>query len=229
MEQARNRLMVVLFLFIGGFALLGLRTVDLGLMQRVAERERTDWATAPVLPQRADIVDRNGIILATNLDTPSLFAVPTEVRDPEQAAVQLVAVLPDLSRADVLARLQSRKGFVWIKRQLTPAQVWKVNALGLPGLKFQQEERRVYPHGNTAAHILGFVDVDGNGLGGIEHFFNDRLSDPGRVGEPVNLSLDMRVQHALQDELQKAMVMHQAIGAAGVVLDVNTGEVLTGH
>lgn len=228
MEQARNRLTVVLFLFIGGFALLGLRTIDLGLMQRVAERERTDWSTAPVLPRRADIVDRNGVVLATNLETPSLFAVPAEVRDPEQAAARLVAVLPDLSLADVSARLQSRKSFVWIKRQLTPAQVWKVNALGLPGLKFQQEERRVYPHGSMAAHILGFVDVDGNGLAGIEHFFDERLADPGRVGEPLRLSLDLRVQHALHDELEKAVVMHQAIGAAGVVLDVNTGEVLAG-
>ena len=228
MEQARNRLMVVLFLFIGGFTLLGLRTVDLGLIQRVAERERTDWSTAPVLPRRADIVDRNGVVLATNLDTPSLFAVPAEVRDPEQAAARLVSVLPDLSLADVLARLQSRKGFVWIKRQLTPAQVWKVNALGLPGLKFQQEERRIYPHGSLAAHILGFVDVDGNGIAGIEHFFDDRLLDPGRVGKPLRLSLDLRVQHALHDELEKAMVMHRAIGAAGVVLDVNTGEMLAG-
>jgi cell division protein FtsI (penicillin-binding protein 3) len=228
MEQARNRLMVVLFLFIGGFALLGLRTVDLGLMQRVAERERTDWSTAPVLPRRADIVDRNGIVLATNLETPSLFAVPPEVRDADQAAAQLVAVLPDLSLADVLARLRSKKGFVWIKRQLTPAQVWKVNALGLPGLKFQQEERRVYPHGNAAAHLIGFVDVDGNGLAGLEHFFDGRLSDPGRVGEPLYLSLDLRIQHALHDELEKAVVMHQAIGAAGIVLNVNTGEVLAG-
>ena len=228
MEQARNRLMVVLFLFVGGFALLGLRTVDLGLMQKVAERERTDWSTAPVLPRRADIVDRNGVVLATNLETPSLFAVPVEVRDPEQAAAQLTAVLPDLPLADVLARLQSRKGFVWIKRQLTPTQVWNVNALGLPGLKFQQEERRVYPHGNAAAHILGFVDVDGNGLAGIEYFFDDRLSDPGRVGEELRLSLDLRVQHALNDELEKAMAMHQAAGAAGIVLNVNTGEVLAG-
>lgn len=228
LERARNRLMIVLFLFIGAFGLLGLRTVDLGLLQKVSEPALKEWSIAPVLPRRADIVDRNGKVLATNLETPSLFAVPKEVRNADQAAAQLVAVMPDLSLADVTARLQSKKSFVWIRRHLTPSQVWKVNALGLPGLRFQQEERRVYPQGNAAAHLLGFVDVDGKGLGGIEYFFDDRLADPGRVGEPLRLSLDLRVQHALHDELEKAMVMHQAIGAAGIVLDVNTGEVLAG-
>lgn len=228
LEQARNRLMVALFLFACGFIFLGIRTVDLGMIQPVAETARADRSIVTVLPGRADIVDRNGTILATNLDTPSLFAVPREVRDVEEAALKLVSVLPGLSLADVRARLQSKRGFVWIKRQLTPAQVWKVNALGLPGLKFQPEERRVYPHGREAAHLLGFVDIDGKGIAGIEHFFDDRLSDPGMAGQPLRLSLDLSVQHTLRDELARAASRHQALGAAGIVLDVRSGEVLAG-
>ncbi|MCK5041585.1 MAG: penicillin-binding protein 2, partial [Sphingomonadales bacterium] len=139
---------------------------------------------------------------------------------------RITAVLPELSEADVYTKLTSSKSFVWLKRKLTPREKWQVNALGIPGLDFQNEEERIYPQGAMASHVLGYVDIDGKGLSGIERFFNSRLSDPSFADEPLVLSMDVRVQHALGDELSKTMERFSAIGGAGVVLDIETGEVL---
>ncbi|MBL4836174.1 MAG: penicillin-binding protein 2, partial [Kordiimonadaceae bacterium] len=175
---------------------------------------------------RAGVVDRNGEILATNLETSSLHADARAIKDPAAVAQQLAAILPGLSVAKVQAKLSTNKSFVWIKRKLTPRQKWAVNALGIPALQFEREEERIYPHGRLAAHVLGYADVDGNGLGGVEHYFNERLSDDALKHTPLKLSLDIRVQYALADELEAAMRAYQAIGAAGLVMSVNTGEVL---
>lgn len=226
MELARHRLMVAVFLFIGAFSVMALRTVELGLVEKLAEPAERSAALPALAAGRADIVDRNGVLLATTLDTASLYADPALVMDAEDAARRLVGVLPGLSVAEVVAKLTSSRRFVWLKRKLTPAQQWRVNALGIPGLAFKPEEQRVYPHGRLAAHVLGYVDVDGQGLGGVEHFFNDRLTDPAHVGDRLALSLDARVQHALADELRTTMRAHSAAAAAGVVMDVASGEVL---
>lgn len=227
LEVARNRLMVAVILFFAAFTVMMVRTVELGLTtpetKQVAERK---IEIPPVQVARADIVDRNGEVLATNLETASLYANPSEIKNPKLVAAKLVQILPDLSLADVEEKLSSGRKFVWVKRKLSPREKWQVNALGVPALQFQREEERIYPHGRLASHSLGFVDVDGNGLGGVEHFFNDRLNDKTRTGEPVSLSLDVRVQYALTDELEAAMSAHQAKGAAGLVMDVNTGEVI---
>ncbi len=226
MDQAKNRLVVGIMLFAMAFGVLAIRMIDLGVFQQTGERSVAQAEFTPLLPKRADILDRNGIVLATNLETESLYADPRRVLDPRQAAQRLSAVLPELSEAEVFAKLTSFGRFVWIKRKLTPQQKWQVNALGIPGLEFAKEEERVYPHGSLAAHALGFVDVDGNGLAGVERFFNDRLNDPYSVSEPLQLSLDIRIQHALADELHQTIQRFSAKGAAGVVMDVNTGEVL---
>ncbi|TNE62770.1 MAG: penicillin-binding protein 2 [Alphaproteobacteria bacterium] len=227
MEVARGRLMVAAVLFMGAFGVMAVRTVDLGL-STPEEKQTTSRqiVVPPVSVARADIVDRNGEILATNLETASLYANPSEIRNPKEAAAKLVSVLPDLSLADVEEKLSSGRKFVWLKRKLTPRQKWQVNALGIPAFAFEREEERIYPHGRLAAHALGYVDVDGNGLAGVEHYFNDRLNDHDRAGEPLKLSLDIRVQYALADELEAAMSAHRAIGAAGLVMDVRTGEVV---
>lgn len=224
---ARGRLMVGFLMFLGAFALMAVRTVELGLstpvVERTAERE---IVVPPVTFARADIVDRNGELLAVNLQTSSLYAVPKDIKDPVSVAAKLVDVLPSLSQADLEQKLSSKRSFVWIKRKLTPRQKWLVNAIGEPALQFKEEEDRLYPHGRLAAHALGYVDVDGNGIAGVEHRFDDRLSEAARTGEPLALSLDIRVQYALADELETAMRAHQAVGAAGLVMDVNTGEVI---
>lgn len=224
---ARTRLMVGVLLFMVAFGLMGIRTIELGMSAPTTQRTATrEIVVPPVTFARADIVDRNGELLAVNLQSSSLYANPREVKDPVGLAQKLVAVLPELSQAELEQKLSSKRAFVWIKRKLTPKQKWAVNAIGDPALDFRNEEDRLYPHGRLASHALGYVDVDGNGIAGVEHYFDDRLSEAARAGEPLQLSLDVRVQYALADELEAAMRAHQAIGAAGLVMDVNTGEVI---
>ncbi|WP_417458614.1 peptidoglycan D,D-transpeptidase FtsI family protein [Kordiimonas sp.] len=227
LEVARNRLMVAVLLFFAAFAVMMIRTVELGLstpeQTQVAARQ---IVVPPVTVARADILDRNGEVLATNLQSASLYANPQEIKDAHEAALKLVSVLPDLSLAEVEEKLSSGRRFVWLKRKLSPREKWQVNALGIPAFRFQAEEERVYPHGRLAAHALGFVDVDGKGLGGVERYFDDRLSDRTLTDQPIKLALDTRVQYALTDELEAAMSAHQALGAAGLVMDVATGEVV---
>lgn len=225
--MARGRLMIGVVLFLAAFALMGARTIELGLSSPTAEKTiAREIAVPPVTFARSDIVDRNGELLAVNLQTSSLYANPREISNPSLVAAKLANVLPDLSQAELEQKLSSKRSFVWIKRKLTPRQKWEVNALGEPALGFREEEDRLYPHGRLAAHALGYVDVDGNGIAGVEHYFNDRLSEAGRTAESLQLSLDIRVQYALADELEAAMRAHQAIGAAGLVMDVNTGEII---
>lgn len=227
MDVARGRLVVAAFLFVAAFCALMVRTVELGLSApSAAPRQVAELPS--LLPQmaRADIVDRRGEVLATNLQAASLYADASRIADPGATAQALAAILPGLPEADIRARLASGKRFVWIRRKLTPRQKWQVNALGNPALGFRNEEERVYPHGRLAAHVLGHVDVDGNGLAGVEHYFNTALTNSNGNGQTLALSLDARVQYALADELEAAMRAHHAKGAAGVVMDVNTGEVL---
>ncbi len=227
LEVARNRLMVAVLLFFAAFVVMMIRTVELGLstpeQTQVAARH---IVVPPVTVARADILDRNGEVLATNLQSASLYANPQDIKDAHEAAMKLVSVLPDLSLADVEEKLSSGRRFVWLKRKLSPREKWQVNALGIPAFQFQAEEERVYPHGRLAAHALGFVDVDGKGLGGVERYFDDRLADRTMTDQPIKLALDTRVQYALTDELEAAMSAHQALGAAGLVMDVATGEVV---
>ncbi|MBV1901968.1 MAG: penicillin-binding protein 2, partial [Kordiimonadaceae bacterium] len=227
MDVARQRLMVAVLLFCVAFLVLAGRTFVLGFSAPTPKMVSQKQIVVPrVTLARAGVVDRNGEILATNLETSSLHADARAIKDPAAVAQQLAAILPGLSVAKVQAKLSTNKSFVWIKRKLTPRQKWAVNALGIPALQFEREEERIYPHGRLAAHVLGFADVDGKGLGGVEHYFNERLSDDALKHTPLKLSLDIRVQYALADELEAAMRAYQAIGAAGLVMSVNTGEVL---
>jgi cell division protein FtsI (penicillin-binding protein 3) len=127
----------------------------------------------------------------------------------------------------MLTKLSSNARFVWIKRKLTPEQMYEVNRLGIPGLDFQAEEERIYPMGRLAAHAVGYVDIDGKGLSGIERFFDQRLRDPGHTAKPLRLALDVRVQQAMRSALLSAVEDFQAIGAVGLVMNVNTGEVVS--
>ena len=227
MDVARKRLMVAVLLFCGAFMMLAGRTVMLGFSAPTKKMNSQKAIEIPLVDmKRADIVDRNGEILATNLETASLYANASAIKNPKLVAEQLAAILPSVSIAKLQSKLSSDKSFVWIKRKLSPRQKWAVNALGYPALRFEQEEERIYPHGRLAAHVLGYADVDGNGLSGVEHSFDERLNDETLKRKPLRLSLDIRVQYALADELETAMRAYQAIGAAGLVMSVNTGEVL---
>ena len=173
---------------------------------------------------RADIVDRNGEILASTLMTASLYADPTRVWDAAETAGKLAGVLPQLDVETVTRRLSSGRRFVWIRRDLTPRERQAVFELGLPGLGFVDEPKRVYPRGRLAAHVLGFADVDGRGAAGAERAFDAELSAGG--GRPLPLSIDIRAQHAVDEELRAAMASTGAQAAAALVTDVRTGEIL---
>jgi cell division protein FtsI (penicillin-binding protein 3) len=199
------------------------RVVDLALLDyQASPRYAAKIGEQPVL-SRADIVDRNGVILATNLPTDSLYANPRDVLDADDAIDKILRVLPDLNRKDLTKKLKADSAFVWIRRNLTPHQVYEVNRLGIPGFEFKQEIRRVYPHGTMAAHILGFTDVDGKGIAGTERYFNNVLSE-GR--NPLILSIDVRLQSILREELSASVTEFKALGGAGIILDVQTGETM---
>ncbi len=173
--------------------------------------------------ERGEITDRNGVLLATSLNTISAFADPRKVLDPVDAAKKLAAVLPDINEEVIRTRLASGRSFVYVKRNLTPRQEYDVNRLGLPGVFFQREDRRIYPQGAMVAHVLGFSDVDNHGLAGIEKFLDDKL----RGSEPQQLSIDLRIQSIVRQELMQAMTTFKTVGAAGVIMDVRTGEILS--
>lgn len=223
-ETGRNRLMVAGALFTAAFAVIGIRVVDVSVFSDNSEPRYTrSIAKDEKHTGRADIVDRNGILMATSLNTASLFANPRLVLDPEQAAIRLATALPGINAQAIEKKLRSNRGFVWLKRHLTPRQQYAVNRLGIPALNFQREARRMYPLGPLASHALGFTDVDNKGLSGIERYFDKELRTRQ---DNMALSIDVRVQHVLEHELGTAMKKFSAIGAAGLVMDVNTGEVI---
>ena len=224
LETGRTRLLVTGALFAIAFAVVALRLTAVALLQQGDEpRVAQSSAANGLLVGRADIVDRNGVVLATTLPTASLYANPHQVLDADDAAARLVDVLKELSQAEVASKLSADKTFVWIDRNLTPREQYQVNRLGIPGLHFQTEERRVYPQGALTAHVVGFTDIDNRGLAGIEQSFDDVLRDGRR---PVRLSIDVRLQHILREELGRAIAEFTGIGGAGAILDVDTGELM---
>ena len=223
-EAGRTRLLITGATFAIAFAVIGFRLVDVTVLKhgkepRVAQSHRgTSLKTG-----RADVIDRNGVLLATSLATASLYADPQVVINPEEATARLTQILPELGSDSVVAKLRSARRFVWLRRHLTPRQKYAVNRLGIPGLDFKREERRVFPTGSLAAHVLGHTDIDNNGLAGIERRFDAELR---RRQTPLRLSIDGRIQHVMARELLRAMRRHRAIGAAGVVQNVRNGEIL---
>ena len=218
-ELGRTRLLITSALFAAAFAVVAIRLVDVTLLgERKASRLAEESGTAIHKTSRADIVDRNGGLLATSLKTASLFANPRVIPDAAEAAASLVDILPDLDEVHTRTRLSNNSTFVWIKRHLTPRQQYAVNRLGIPGLEFKNEERRVYPAGNLTSHVIGHTNIDSKGQMGIERKFDHELTDRHT---PVQLSLDTRIQHTLRRELLRSMAEFSAIGAAGIVMDVN--------
>ena len=228
---ARVGLAIVMFSLVyaviaGRLAVFGL-TADPHAPRRIYTQDRV--ATA-----RPDILDRNGEILATDVTVPSLFAEPRKIIDVDEALELLTAMMPDLDANEVRQRLSSDKGFVWLKREITPKQMHEIHRLGIPSVGFLNENKRVYPNGPTVSHLIGHVDIDNRGIAGIEKWLDDHglaaLHMAGfatdRQQKPLELALDLRVEHALRDELLKARDKFKAQAAAGLVTDVNTGEVV---
>ncbi|AZO76382.1 MULTISPECIES: penicillin-binding protein 2 [unclassified Bosea (in: a-proteobacteria)] len=233
-EKSEPRVGLVILGFSGLFLAIVGRLVMLGAFpsDQVGLRRATSNAISAARP---DILDRNGIQLATDVRTVSVFAEPRNILDKDEATELLTAVLPDLNAKELRDKLGTKKGFVWVKREITPRQQAEVHRLGIPGVGFVPENKRVYPNGNVAAHVLGFANVDNIGIAGIEKYIDSQgLQDLNGAGfavqasdlKPVQLSIDMRVQHLVRDELVKGIEKYRAIAAAGAIMDVNTGEVI---
>jgi cell division protein FtsI (penicillin-binding protein 3) len=224
LDTCRTRLLTAVALFALVFVVIALRLVEIATFAGGVE-PAVLRARSPTLPPpaRADILDRNGRLLATTLSTPSLYANPRQIINAAEATRALTSVLPQLDPAELQAKLTANKSFVWIRRRLTPRQQFEINRLGIPGLQFEQEERRVYPFGDLAAHVVGFCGIDNNGLAGVERALDSTVRGSR---DPIQLSLDARVQFILHDELQRLVADFSAKGAAGIVMDVNTGEII---
>ncbi len=237
-EITRGRIGLVFLCVLGVYLVIFGRLISFGFVPEdyFGNRARVRASDA-VSASRPDILDRGGRLLASDIKTPSLFANPLRIQKSvgvDEAMELITAVLPDLDNAETRARLSSKKRFVWLKREITPKQQAELHNQGIPGIGFLRESRRIYPAGAEAAHVLGYVDINNAGFAGIERWIDGGgLAElhqaglaTGRSLEPVELSLDFSVQHALRDELAAAKEKFKALAAAGVVLDVNTGEVV---
>ncbi|UDF33000.1 UNVERIFIED_ORG: penicillin-binding protein 2 (plasmid) [Roseateles sp. XES5] len=230
--RARRRLAVVIGAFVLAYIALGVRLVQYGLSEPL--QSAAIGAGAHTVASRPNILDRNGLLLATDLNTVSLYAEPRRIIDADEVVEKLALVVPNLDWRETHRRLRSDSAFQWLRRQLTPKQQADILALGLPGIGFRPEKRRFYPGGATAAHIVGHVNVDNQGLAGMERYLDQQgladlraagLTDDTRL-EPIRLSIDLRVQNIVREVVAKAMTDYEAEAAGAVILDIETGEVL---
>jgi cell division protein FtsI (penicillin-binding protein 3) len=231
--KARARVGLAIVGFVTVYGIIALRLIMFGIVAdtRVPQRIIVDDAVATARP---DILDRNGEILATDVRVPSLYGEPRRIIDVDEAVELLTADLPDLDASELRARLSSKRGFVWLKRDITPAQQKEIYSQGLPGIGFLKENKRTYPNGPEVSHLIGLVNIDNQGIAGMEKWLDNHglaaLHMAGlatdRLQNPVVLAVDLRVQHALRDELVAAREQFHALAAAGLVLNVNTGEVV---
>lgn len=221
-RMVKSRLALIACFFVCGFLAVAFKASEIMIFGdkflkpkvKVAERS-----------QRMEIIDRNGIILATNLKTVSVYANPQEMIEKKDAAQKLAKALRGTDSKYLEKEFNHKKKvFTWVKRNITPTEQKAVNQLGIPGVYFMDDIARVYPQGKLLGHVLGYVDVDNHGLAGIENEFEDLLNFS--KGEKLQLSIDVKLQQILREELLHAVQEYKAIGGAGLVLDVNTGEVI---
>ena len=228
--KAKTRIVMTMAVFFTIYSTIAGRLVYLGL-------QNPDLSGGPenrVTASRPDIVDRNGEVLATDIKTASLFAEPRRIVDADEAIEKLSTVLPEIDYEQTYRKLKSGAGFVWLQRQLTPKQQSDIMALGVPGLGFRTEKRRFYPSGETSSYIVGLTNIDNQGISGMEKYIDEQgLSDLQASGlavardlKPVKLSIDLRVQHVVRDEIAAGLERYRALGAGAVVLNIKTGEVV---
>lgn len=221
----RGRTFMLSLMFCAGAIGFAGRAIQIGLFRPVDEAATAARADAIAPYKRADIVDRNGQLLATSLVAHSLYADPKRIWDPVETARALRTVFPDLKESELVAKLSSRSRFEWIKRRLSPQQKQAVWALAQPGLEFVEESDRVYPMGRLAGHVIGSMQPSGTGINGMERAMNDRLMT-GDDANPLKLSIDSRIQYLVETELAREASAQRALGGAGIIMDVRTGEVI---
>ena len=232
-RRAESRLMVLGIFFLVCFSVVGVR------MSTLAASEPHEPVSAAFIPQianqRADIVDRNGEVLATNLATTALYAQPSLMVDPKAAAVGLSKIFPDLELDKLTKDLSGKRKFLWIRKKISPEQQQLVHDLGEPGLLFGPREMRLYPNGKLAAHILGGASFGKEGvnaaevigIAGVERYFDESLRDPAREGKPLQLSIDLTAQSAMREVLAGGVKLMNAKGAGAILMDIHSGEILS--
>ncbi|MFC6686771.1 peptidoglycan D,D-transpeptidase FtsI family protein [Jhaorihella thermophila] len=231
--RAEGRLVVLGLFFLAGFVTIGLRMAHLSMSE--PEEPVAANRSHGITMQRADIVDRNGHVLATNLETFALYAQPPQMVDPIAAAKQLKNIFPDLEEERLIRDFTGKRKFVWIKKRISPEQKQAVHDIGDPGLLFGPREMRLYPNGRLAAHVLGGATFGKEGVNaaevigvaGVEKTFDGFLRDPANEGRPLQLSIDLSVQDAAERVLEGGMRIMNARGATAILMDVRTGEVLS--
>jgi cell division protein FtsI (penicillin-binding protein 3) len=231
--KARARVGLAIVVFAAIYTVIAARLVMFAVVadSHVVHRVVSGDALATARP---DILDRNGEVLATDVRVPSLYGEPRRLIDVDEAVELLTADLPDLDATELRERLSSKRGFVWLKRDITPEQQREIYRQGLPGIGFLNENKRSYPNGPEVSHLLGHVNIDNQGIAGMEKWLDGQglaaLHLAGlatdRLQTPVQLAVDLRVQHVLRDELMAARAKFSAIAAAGLVLNVRTGEIV---
>lgn len=229
LEAARSRLALITAIFALIYLVLGIRLFDLTILQGQLQRNNDEAeVTAAPLPQvkperRADILDRNGVLLATSVKTLALFADPKLIIDPPYAAAELVKVFPHLNAKKLEGQFRSKSRYIPLAKDLTGTQQAAIIRIGEPGLAFQEEYRRVYPQGALTAHMVGYASSDGHGLAGIERSQDKILAGDGK---PVTMAMDVRLQHILRRQMASSMAHFKGIAAAGLIMNAKTGEVL---
>lgn len=229
-EICRQRMMFAIGVFFLIYIIIAVRIFDVCLVKGIQLRHNSQhndeneiYTGVPI--SRADIIDRNGTIVATSLPTVNLYANPKNVRNPEDVAEKLSMLFPELSYEELLHKLKRKKtSFSMIKYNLSPAQQSEVNNLGIPALEFQKSEKRVYPHNNLFAHIIGYTNIDNLGLAGLEKSLHKRLTESSK---PLELSIDMGIQDTIREELVAGVNKYKAEGAAAILMDVNNGEIIS--
>lgn len=231
--RAESRLLVLILAFISLFALVAVRMGALAVSEPM--EPQTAYSGPSIVAQRGNIVDRKGRILATNLDTHSLYATPQDMVEPELAAQGLAQIFPELDEQDLLRWFTGKRKFLWVKKKLSPEQKQAVHDLGEPGLKFGPREVRLYPNGSLASHVLGGASFGREdvaaaevvGVAGVEKTFDAFLRDPTYAGEELRLTIDLSIQSAVEEVIRGGMTLMNAKGAAGILMDANTGEIVS--
>ena len=219
-----QRLMFGMLVYGGIIAIIALRLIYLAAFGDHAGRKN---GLVDLTPERGDIVDRDGQALARTIDAWTIGLQPSKIIGNKlDLANKLAELMPEKDAAAYLQMIRSGRSFYYLRRRAPPGLVSAINALGEPGLALEREPDRLYPQTTLAAHVIGFTDLDGKGNAGIERAFDEQLRDPERRGQPIVLSISSKVQQALEHELGDAMSHFSAIGAAGVVMDIHSGEVL---
>ncbi len=231
-RRAEGRLLLMSGCFVAAFGVVGLRMGQLASTDPI--EPRAEVLSAQILSQRSDITDREGRVLATNLLTHSLYAHPHQMVDPVGAASGLARIFPDLDQEKLTRDFTGDRKFMWIKRKMSPEQMQAVHDIGEPGLLFGPREMRVYPNGHIASHILGGSGFGNEGVdsaevlgvAGVEKAFDGWLRDPANDGAPLQLSIDLTAQSAMEEVLASGMELMNAKGAAAILMEVDTGEIV---